>query len=139
MPGAIDVDIYFDACIAIYLVERHPLLASPIQEALLARAEARIAWTDLTRLESRTKPVRESNRQTLDLFDAFFSTATTRKIELTAAVFDLATTLRAEHGLKTPDALHLAAALEGGCGEFWTNDRRLERAAGGGIALVTFA
>ena len=44
-------------------------------------------------------------------------------------VFDLATELRAEHGIKTPDALHLAAAIHGGCDALWTNDKRLARAA----------
>ncbi len=33
--------------------------------------------------------------------------------------------LRARNGIQTPDALHLAAAIEGGCQEFWTNDKRL--------------
>lgn len=38
--------------------------------------------------------------------------------------------LRAQHGLKTPDALHLATALHHGCTEIWTNDDRLKAAAG---------
>ena len=54
------------------------------------------------------------------------------------ATFDLATDLRARHGLKTPDALHLATALEQGCDEFWTRDRRLESAAGTHLRVVTF-
>jgi predicted nucleic acid-binding protein len=50
--------------------------------------------------------------------------------------FDLATELRARHGLKVPDALHLAAAIEGGCDEFWTNDTRLDKAASGYLKTV---
>jgi predicted nucleic acid-binding protein len=119
MPGETEVDIYLDVCIVIYLVECHPHLASPIQESLLRHADARIVWTDLTRLESRTKPLRENNRRTLNQFDIFFRAPNARMIELTTGVFDLATELRARHGLKTPDALHLAAA--------------------GRIVLVTFA
>ncbi len=53
-------------------------------------------------------------------------------------VFDLATELRAQHGLKTPDALHLAAALRAGCDEFWTNDEHLAKAAAGRIGIVVF-
>jgi predicted nucleic acid-binding protein len=34
--------------------------------------------------------------------------------------------------------LHLAAAITAGCDEFWTNDHRLEQAAAGRLALVTF-
>ena len=45
---------------------------------------------------------------------------------------------RVQHGLKTPDALHLAAALHHGCTEFWTNDDRL-RAAAGALAVNVLA
>ena len=34
-----------------------------------------------------------------------------------------------DYNLKTPDALHLAAAIIGGCQEFWTQDHRLDHAA----------
>ena len=33
--------------------------------------------------------------------------------------------LRAQYGFKTPDALHLAAAVIHGCDRFLTNDARL--------------
>lgn len=55
--------------------------------------------------------------------------------DLTRAVFERAARLRARHRLKTPDAIHLAAALEHGCDEFWTNDRRLAAAAEGVLAI----
>jgi predicted nucleic acid-binding protein len=35
--------------------------------------------------------------------------------------------MRADLNFKTPDALHLAAAIEGGCARFLTNDTRLNR------------
>ncbi|WP_279308295.1 MULTISPECIES: type II toxin-antitoxin system VapC family toxin [Cyanophyceae] len=37
--------------------------------------------------------------------------------------------LRSRHGLKTPDALHLAVAHHYDCTELWTNDDRLAIAA----------
>ena len=45
-------------------------------------------------------------------------------------VFARGLDLRVRHGLKTPDALHLATALHHGCSKFWTNDNRLKAAAG---------
>jgi predicted nucleic acid-binding protein len=47
------------------------------------------------------------------------------------AEFDRALELRAHHKIKTPDALHLATAMQHNCTEFWTNDDRLQQAATG--------
>jgi len=41
-------------------------------------------------------------------------------------------------GLKTPDAVHLAAALNARCDELRTNDLRLANAAQGRLCIVTF-
>jgi predicted nucleic acid-binding protein len=46
-------------------------------------------------------------------------------MRLPGSVFDRATFIRATHGFKTADALHLAAAIEGGCQRFLTSDSRL--------------
>jgi len=48
-------------------------------------------------------------------------------IPLPRSVYDRATYIRAAHNFKTADALHLAAAIEGGCQAFLTNDFRLGR------------
>lgn len=138
MPGAIEMNIYLDSCITIYLVESHPALATPIQERLLLQEQKTLLWTDLTRVEARTKPLRENNFSQLSQYDQFFSAHQTRKIQINASVFDLATEIRARHGLKTPDALHLASAIHANCDEFWTNDFRLAKAAAQRINIVTF-
>lgn len=70
-------------------------------------------------------------------YDTFFAASTLGWATLSRPVFDLAADLRAGHALKTPDALHLAAAIVGGCSEFWTNDRRLEQAAAGRLQVVS--
>ena len=57
-------------------------------------------------------------------------------VPLDARAFDLATELRAQYRLKTPDALHLAAAISSECDEFWSNDDRLARIAGSRIEVV---
>jgi predicted nucleic acid-binding protein len=59
------------------------------------------------------------------LFDGFFDLPDVRLAPLTSAVYDRATVIRAKHGIKTLDAIHLAAAVEGGGGLFLTNDIRL--------------
>ncbi|MEK7560831.1 MAG: type II toxin-antitoxin system VapC family toxin [Patescibacteria group bacterium] len=46
---------------------------------------------------------------------------------LNERIVDLASTLRAEYGLRTPDAIHIATAIDGGAIAFVTNDRRLKK------------
>lgn len=60
-------------------------------------------------------------------YDALFSQLD--RALLCTEVFDLAAEFRASHGLRTPDAIHLASAVFNGCDEFWTNDLRLARAS----------
>lgn len=61
-----------------------------------------------------------------------------RRLALDEEHFARAAELRAEHGLKTPDALHLAAAQLYGCDELWTNDSRLSSVSQGlAVNIVT--
>ena len=55
---------------------------------------------------------------------------------LTREVIDRATELRARHGVRTPDALHLAAAVASGCDVFLTNDLRLAHVPGIPVEVV---
>lgn len=132
--------VYLDACVAVYYVERQPVLFPRVAAALFpATGDSPIPiYSDLTRLECRVLPLRRQDQALLARYDAFFALRDCERVPLDAAVFDLATELRAQHGLKTPDALHLAAAIHGGCDELWTRDLRLARAASERIAMVVF-
>lgn len=122
--------IYLDSCIVIYLVELNPLYAATIEARMQASAPARFCCTPLVRLECLVMPYRTNDTGLLGLYESFFKAQTS--LDLLPAIFDEAARLRATHkGLKTPDALHLAAASHHGCTEFWTNDDRLKLTAPG--------
>ncbi len=57
-------------------------------------------------------------------FAAKVSFTNLRVLPMVPEVFDLAARLRADTTLRTPDALHAAAAIHHGCAELWTGDRR---------------
>jgi predicted nucleic acid-binding protein len=59
-------------------------------------------------------------------------------LEVTAAVSEVAARLRAEHNLRTPDALHVATALRDGADWIVTNDRRLRRVEAEGVRVWLF-
>lgn len=130
--------LYPDSCVLIYRLQQVEPWAEKIARALEPLETLQFVVTDLTRMECRVLPLRQGDADLLGRYDRFFGRSDVTRIALAGKVFDLATGLRAEYSLKTPDALHLAAALHGGCDEFWTNDKRLAKAAENRIRLVAF-
>lgn len=130
------MSIYLDTCIVIYVVERHPLYSASI-EALMKNVDAvDFCYSPLVRLECLVMPFRTNDTALLKLYEAFLGAQ--RLLELPPVVFDEAARLRAMHqSLKTPDAIHLAAARYHGCAELWTNDGRLNAVAPGMARRVT--
>ena len=118
--------IYLDSAPVIYVVERRPQYAEYLDGRLSGPDDTLVA-SELTRLESRVKPIREGNRVVLQEFDAFFGQTVDETVLLTREVMDRATLIRARYGFRTPDAIHLGAALASGCDVFLTNDNRLSR------------
>ena len=118
--------IYLDAAPTIYLVEDvAPYKA--VLDSLLSNPSARVVVSDLTRMECRVRPIRDNDTELLADFDQFFDDGAVEVVSLTRVVLDLATDLRARYGFKTPDSIHLAAAIDWGCSLFVTNDHRLDR------------
>ena len=91
----------------------------------------------LVRMECRIRALAQSDARRLTEVEAILSTMT--RLDLTDAVFDRAAELRAQTGLKTPDALHVATALEHGCAEPWAADARLAKATAPGFAVRVVA
>ncbi len=123
---------YLDSVIVIYYLDAadqfHQVAANRLAALLAAGDE--IAVSDLTRLECRVQPLQQADQQRLALFDQFFSLADVHLVDLSTAVYDRATLIRAQYAFRTTDALHLAAAIEAGCGGFLTHDLRLARFTG---------
>lgn len=119
--------IYLDTNIVIYLIERPAGWGSrAIARIATARASADdLVVSDLVRLECRVRPTALGDLTTLAQFDAFFAATDVTVQTLTTAICDRATLIRAQYRFRTPDALHLAAAVEAGCQVFLTNDTRL--------------
>ena len=118
---------YLDSNVVIYIIERHPRWG-PVAAARIAALRAiggTFAISDLTRFECRIGPLQDRNAALLGEFDAFFASPNVHILSMTAAVCDRGAVIRATHGLKALDALHLAATIEAYCDLFLTNDSRL--------------
>jgi len=120
------VRLYLDTAPVIYAIERVPLYAAAIDKRLSDAGIVLVA-SDLTRMECRVMPLRNGNADLLKDYDDYFREAVDEIVILSREVIDCATDIRAKYRFKTPDAIHLAAAVMSGCDAFLTNDRRLDR------------
>lgn len=117
---------YLDAAPIIYYIEDTPPFSAAV-EAKLSVPGLTLITSELARLECRIKPLRNSDSIVLQDFDDYFANTISEIIPLTRDVVDRATEIRAQFNFKTPDALHLAAAVIAKCDVFLTNDHRLSR------------
>jgi predicted nucleic acid-binding protein len=81
-------------------------------------------------LEVLTKPLQQGDALVEGAFRAvLFGSPDVQLRPISRAILERAARLRAAHGLKSPDAIHAATALERGCGLFITNDPAFRRVA----------
>lgn len=131
----------FDVSALIYLIEGAEPFASTLRVELGAAAQAHpnmgLALSRLAWLECKVRPMRDNDAASLAAYDAFFTRADLVWLELTRDVVELATAIRARHGLRTPDALQAACCLQ--LGEhhlFFSGDDSFKRVAGLNLHLL---
>ena len=131
--------VYLDSGIVMSLVENRPIWGPPAAARIAAlRLDGHeFAVSDLTRLGCFVGPIRAGNAASLTDFRDYFSDPGVQTLALSPVVCDRAAEIRAMFGFKTPDALHLAAAVEAGCDLFVTHDRHLGRFTGLSIDVVS--
>lgn len=126
---------FLDANALIYLIEGAEPFAGRVRAQLQAAVDAypkvRIGMSALSRLECRVGPLRSGNSGVLAHYDAFFAQPDLIWVGISMAVIDLATAIRARHGLKTPDALQAACCLQlGPSHRFLTGDKAFQKVGG---------
>jgi predicted nucleic acid-binding protein len=126
---------YVDSSPVIYAVQRVPPYFAAV-DARLAAPGVVIVSSELTRMECLVLPLRNADGRVVADFDAFFATQVSQMVPFSPAVFRRAAEIRAQFNFRTPDVLHLAAAVEGGCDVFLTNDAQLTRFTGLTVEVV---
>jgi predicted nucleic acid-binding protein len=118
--------IYLDTGAFIYFVEQHPRYFPACDELfrVVEAGRTNASTSTLTLLEILVQPYR---RKKDDLVHKFYALLTTYPhlswVPMTLTVADQAAKLRAEHGLRTPDAIQAASAIFSGATGFVCNDR----------------
>jgi uncharacterized protein len=127
--------LYLDSAPIIYHIERVMPLAAAV-DTRLAASRVMLVSSELARLECLVVPLRNADTARVGDFDMFYSARVAELVNFTGAVFRRAAEIRATYNFKTPDALHLAAAVEGGCTAFLTNDIQLTQFPGLAVEVV---
>lgn len=122
--------LYIETAPLIYYVEENPAYVAKL-DAIIAPVEqgAIGAVTSvITLAEVLTQPLKQGNaRLEQEYRDILLHSAGFHLLPITAPIAELAARLRAHYNLRTPDALHVAAALDAGCDAFLTNDKDIRR------------
>lgn len=132
---------FFDSSALSYLIEGAEPLAGKVRAQVaeiarrvpdLASAVSRLTW-----MECRVAPLRAHDQERLADFDAFFARHDIVWIELTPLVVELATEIRARHGLSPCHALQAASCLQLGDDHlFLTGDHGYGKVAGLHLSLL---
>ncbi|HEY3265647.1 MAG TPA: PIN domain-containing protein [Armatimonadota bacterium] len=132
--------VYGDTVTVIYAVEEHPVFWAttvPIWEAA-RRGDVEAVSSELTLLEAMVGPEKSGSLEMAAAYETFFEGGV-RLIPISKAILRMAARLRANLGLKTPDAIHAATALSASCALFVTNDRQFRNVPGLNVALLADA
>lgn len=117
---------YLDSCVVLDALANPGARGESAREAIESADADRLVTSPLVELECLVRPMRRGDNAMVDRTRK--TLARFRQIEIPVGAFRLATHLRAIHGMKTADALHVAAASIADCSALWTSDRRLLRA-----------
>ncbi len=121
---------YLDANAIIYACEGNDKVKASVIERIVQACVSpggTVITSHLSRLECRVLPLRLKDRQRLAVYEALFDRLDLRLLDVTVAVLELATALRADYRFKTADAIHLATARLARADVFLTGDSQLTR------------
>lgn len=114
----------------IYLLEDHPEFSN-IVSSLLKDVESgkRTGVTSvITLLEILFRPKMDHNISAIEDYKSILSNFPNLEIiPVDNKVADIASTLQADHGIRTPDAIQVATSIKEGCSAFLTNDLALKK------------
>jgi predicted nucleic acid-binding protein len=119
-----------DTAPVIYFIEANPkydaLVTDVFQRISNGTLEGHCSVITLT--EVLVQPLRQGDQQlSQDYTDLLLQSRHFSTVSIDPAIACTAADLRARYGLRTPDALQVAAAIENGCQAFLTNDAKVKR------------
>jgi predicted nucleic acid-binding protein len=122
--------LYIEATPLISYVEEHPQYVAKMDVIIQVIEDRPIEAVSsvITLTEVLTHPVKLGNiRLEREYRDILLHSGEFRLLTITAQIAESAAALRARYHLRTPDALHVAAAIDVRCDALLTNDTGIKR------------
>lgn len=122
--------LYIETAPFIYYTENRPGYVDTMRAIFqgVLDQQMSIVTSTIALAECLPKPLKENDRAVVKAYETLFqNTKEIRLVPVDAAVARRCADLRAQYNLRTPDALHVATAIETGCDIFLTNDLTLKR------------
>lgn len=125
--------VCIDTCVFIYYIEEHPSYIGAVAQIFEAIDNGHLVavTSGITLIETLVIPLRKRDNNLAKHYQRLLMESDGLKLlELNKALLYRGALLRATLGIKTPDALQIAAAQLENCTTFITNDRRLPNLKG---------
>jgi predicted nucleic acid-binding protein len=122
--------LYIETAPLIYFVEANLVYVARMDAIIEAVERNSIAAMSsvITLTEVLSQPIKLGNtRIELEYRNVLLHSNGFELLPTTTHIAELAANLRARYNLRTPDALHIATAIDSGCDAFLTNDTTLQR------------
>jgi predicted nucleic acid-binding protein len=120
--------VALDTAVFIYFIEEDQRFLPVVKQVFEGIDSGSLPATTstLTLLETLVGPIRAGNHRLAEAYESLLSRSRgLHLLDLDCVSIRLAAGIRALAGLKTPDALQVASALQAGCSAFLTNDRQI--------------
>ena len=129
-----------DTSLFIYAFEEHPtfwLVASEILR-MIDNGQAAGIISSLTIGELAVGPLQHGNRELAHVYEAYISNfPNMTTVDVSREIIRESARIRASYGVRLPDAIHLATAVQADADVFITNDRRLSQFAEPRVHLLS--
>ena len=122
--------LYVDTAPLIYYFEVNAAYIERMDRVFALIATNRVATFSAVHIltEVMVKPLQSGNHELAEEYrDILLNNDAYTLVPVTLPIAESAAELRARYNLRTPDALHVAAAISSGCDAFLTNDAGLKR------------
>ena len=122
--------IGLDTAPLIYFIEANPSylpVLEPFFEAM-DQVDISVVTSTVTLLEVLVLPIRQGRTDLVTRYrDILLHSAGLAALELSPDIAETAASLRANYGIRTPDAIQISTAISGGAPHSLTNDKQLRR------------